>query len=183
MYGNAKRYRPVTSSKRSGAMASTLSTTKALKNLQPWLRNWQQLPLQKRWRDNDGFVESRVPVHFELLDSGVGAASIIFDPLPEGSRKPASTAPYRSTGSCVNSTPRSLRRSKASLQLSTNSTRGNIARFATISCKVRAVAASCTGGSGLKMWVDGVALERAQRFCCCQKFDLWGVTAAHCVAE
>lgn len=82
-----------------------------------------------------------VPVHFELLDSGVGAASIIFHPLPEGSRKPTSTAPYRSTGSCVNSTPRSLRRSKASLQLSTNSTRGGIARFATISCKVRAVAA------------------------------------------
>ena len=32
-------------------------------------------------------------------------ASIIFQPLPAGSRKLASVLPYRVTGSCVNSTP------------------------------------------------------------------------------
>lgn len=38
------------------------------------------------------------------------ASWIIFQPLPAGSRKPASTLPYRSTGSCVNSTPKSRSR-------------------------------------------------------------------------
>ena len=37
---------------------------------------------------------------------GPPAAWIIFQPLPAGSRKPASMLPKRSTGSCVNSTPR-----------------------------------------------------------------------------
>src|SRR5258708_4410603 len=35
-------------------------------------------------------------------------AWIIFQPLPAGSRKPASTLPKRSTGSWVNSTPRAF---------------------------------------------------------------------------
>src|SRR5579859_992664 len=61
-----------------------------------------------RQREGDGYPPVRptnpaAGIHVALL-----GAWIIFQPLPAGSRKPASTLPKRSTGSWVNSTPRAF---------------------------------------------------------------------------
>src|SRR3989344_1839306 len=77
------------------------------------------------------------------------ASWIIFQPLPAGSRKPASTLPYRSTGSCVNSTPWSCSRAYAARQSATCNTSGGMAPLATMARSVCAVAASWMGGPGV----------------------------------